>query len=91
MGPKLRQKAAKPDLFRMESVTYGRFGTDGLRACNWLKGGEDDAIHAVLRGAGNHLRLNLENLRVLLSTQFAMLLLQRHGKAASAGSLNTAV
>jgi hypothetical protein len=37
--------------------TIGHMKADGLLARNWLKGGDGDAIHAVLCGAGHNLRL----------------------------------
>ena len=44
----------------------GHMKSDGLLACNWLKGAEGDALHAILCGAGHNLRMILAHLRVLL-------------------------
>jgi IS5 family transposase len=40
--------------------------SDGLLARNWLKGGDGDALHAILCGAGHNLRMILAHQRVLL-------------------------
>jgi transposase, IS5 family len=68
--------ALKKLLKRRQAIepTIGHMKTDGLLARNWLKGGEGDAIHAVLCGAGHNLRLILAHLRVLL---WALIVLTR--------------
>jgi IS5 family transposase len=60
--------ALKKLLKRRQAIepSIGHLKTDGLLVRNWLKGSEGDAIHAVLCGAGHHLRLILAHLRVLL-------------------------
>lgn len=70
-------KALKKLLKRRQAIepTIGHMKTDGLLARNWLKGGDGDAIHAVLCGAGHNLRLILAHLRVLLLDLITMLLL----------------
>jgi IS5 family transposase len=45
----------------------GHMKTDGLLARNWLKGAFGDALHAVMCGAGQNLRMILAYLRVLLA------------------------
>jgi IS5 family transposase len=45
----------------------GHMKTDGLLARNWLKGALGDALHAVMCGAGQNLRMILAYLRVLLA------------------------
>jgi len=45
----------------------GHMKTDGLLARNWLKGAFGDALHAVMCGAGQNLRIILAYLRVLLA------------------------
>lgn len=45
----------------------GHMKTDGLLSRNWLKGALGDALHAVMCGAGQNLRMILAYLRVLLA------------------------
>jgi IS5 family transposase len=47
--------------------TIGHMKTDGRLARNPLKGALDDALHAVLCGAGHNIRLLLKNLRLLFT------------------------
>jgi IS5 family transposase len=52
----------------------GHMKTDGKLDRNWLKGALDDAIHAVLCGAGHNLRMILRKLRIFCAlVLFALL------------------
>ncbi len=66
--------ALKKLLKRRQTIerTIGNMKTDGLLARNWLKGSDGDAIHAVLCGAAQNLRLILAHLRVLLVALIVM-------------------
>jgi transposase, IS5 family len=89
--------ALKKLLKRRQAIepTIGHTKTDGLLARNWLKGSEDDAIHAVLRGAGHNLRLILAHLRVLLLALIGLTRYARHSATvvwhAMAATLGAAV
>ncbi|REG61262.1 hypothetical protein B0G80_4103 [Paraburkholderia sp. BL6669N2] len=52
----------------------GHMKADGKLDRNWLKGALDDAIHAVLCGAGYNLRMILRKLRLLYAFVIAALL-----------------
>ena len=60
-----RRQAIEPIIGHMKS--------DGLLARNWLKGALGDALHAVMCGAGQNLRMILAYLRVLLAAFVHML------------------
>ncbi len=78
-----RRRAIEPPI--------GHMKTDGLLARNGLKGSDSDAIHAVLGGAGQKLRLILAHLRVLLLASIALIVLGQIGGAASADAQNDSV
>jgi IS5 family transposase len=71
-------RALKKLLKRRQAIepTIGHMKTDGLLGRNWLKGGDGDAIHAVLCGAGHNIRLILAHLRVLVLALIGLLGLQ---------------
>ncbi|KWI34191.1 transposase [Burkholderia ubonensis] len=52
----------------------GHMKADGKLDRNWLKGALDDAIHAVLCGAGHNLRMILRKLRIFYALILAALL-----------------
>ena len=51
----------------------GHMKSDGRRGRSWLKGEIDDALHAVMCGAGHNLRLILARLRALYCSLIAWL------------------
>ena len=54
--------------------TIGHMKSDGRLGRNWLKGALGDAMHAVLCGAGNNLRLIMRKLRLFCADILVMLL-----------------
>jgi IS5 family transposase len=85
-------RALKKLLKRRQAIepTIGHMKSDGLLARNWLKGGDGDAIHAVLCGVGHNLRLILAHLRVLLLALIGLLVLSSANSPAPLRQLKSA-